>query len=260
MKLQLGILSGVALAATLGTAGAAQAALVVVPTGLAPGDQYRLVFVTAGARDATSTNINDYNTFVTNQATGGTPGIDTALDTALNGAGFDLSTITWKAIGSTSAVDARDNTGTNPSSTGVPIYLIDGNRVANNNADLWDGQLQHPINLNNLDISSLSHVWTGSNDSGQGFANWGSGLQLQLGSSSIFGFMAGWSGAIGGDWMAFTPRARSDASPYMYAMSSVLTVPGGNQPAVTVPEPASLLGYITLGGLMLGGAVRKARK
>jgi len=30
--------------------------------------------------------------------------------------------------------------------------------------------------------------------------------------------------------------------------------------AVTVPEPSSLLGYITLGGLMLGGAIRKARK
>ena len=60
MKLQLGILSGVFLAATLGTASAAQAALVVVPPGLAPGAQYRLVFVTAGTRDGTSDNIDDY--------------------------------------------------------------------------------------------------------------------------------------------------------------------------------------------------------
>lgn len=28
----------------------------------------------------------------------------------------------------------------------------------------------------------------------------------------------------------------------------------------TIPEPSSLLGYITLGGLMLGGIVRKSRK
>ncbi|MFB2807544.1 PEP-CTERM sorting domain-containing protein [Microcystis sp. BLCC-F209] len=42
-------------------------------------------------------------------------------------------------------------------------------------------------------------------------------------------------------------------------MSGVLTVPQPPQP-VTVPEPSSLLGFITLGGLMLGGAVRKARK
>jgi hypothetical protein len=99
MKLQLGILSGVALA-TLATAGAAQAALVVVPTGLAPGDQYRLVFVTDGTRDATSTDINDYNTFVTNQVTG------SALANALSGAGL---TTTWKAIGSTSATSAKVN-------------------------------------------------------------------------------------------------------------------------------------------------------
>ncbi|MFM7909129.1 MAG: PEP-CTERM sorting domain-containing protein, partial [Microcystis sp.] len=59
---QLGIFSGVALA-TLVTAGAAQAALVVLPSGLNPGDQYRLVFVTSGTRNATTTDINDYNTF-----------------------------------------------------------------------------------------------------------------------------------------------------------------------------------------------------
>jgi len=125
---QLGIVSaGVALA-TLGTS-AAQAALVVVPTGLNPGDQYRLVFVTSGTRNATSSNINDYNTFVTNQVTG------SALATQLTTAGFNLGTITWKAIGSTFATSAKVNTGTDGSQPDVPIYLIDGNKVANNNAD-----------------------------------------------------------------------------------------------------------------------------
>ncbi|MFN7906669.1 MAG: PEP-CTERM sorting domain-containing protein [Microcystis sp.] len=37
----------------------------------------------------------------------------------------------------------------------------------------------------------------------------------------------------------------------------MLTVP---TPTATTPEPSSLLGFITLGGLMLGGTVRKARK
>ncbi|ARI79405.1 PEP-CTERM sorting domain-containing protein [Microcystis sp. LEGE 00066] len=245
---QLCFVSGVALA-TLVTASAAQAALVVVPPGLNPGDQYRLVFVTDATRNAQSTDINTYNTFVTNQATGGTPGIDTALDTALNGAGFDLSTITWKAIGSTSAVAARDNTGTNPSSTGVPIYLIDGNRVANNNADLWDGSLQHPINRNNLGNGNLEqYVWTGSDSAGL--------KELELGAGSV---LAGFT-TDDGNWISTKIISNSNPNP-MYAMSSVLTVPGNqpNQP-VTVPEPTSLLGYITLGGLMLGGAVRKARK
>jgi len=143
---QLCFVSGVALAATLGTAGAAQAALVVVPTDLAPGAQYRLVFVTDGTRDATSTNINDYNNFVTNQVTG------SALANALSGAGL---TTTWKAIGSTASVAARDNTGTNPSSTGVPIYLINGNKVANNNADLWDGSIQTAINITQNDSAQF---------------------------------------------------------------------------------------------------------
>ncbi len=237
---QLGILSGVALA-TLGTS-AAQAALVVVPTGLAPGAQYRLVFVTAGTRDAQSTEINDYNTFVTNEVTG------SALATALTTAGFNLNTITWKAIGSTSAVAARDNTGTNPSSTGVPIYLIDGNRVANNNADLWDGSLQHPINRNNLGNGNLEQdVWTGSDVLGLGF------VMFELGANNVF------AGETGEYWISFKIMAPGTLN-HMYAMSSVLTVPGNQPEPVTVPEPTSLLGYITLGGLMLGSAVRKARK
>ncbi|GBD52455.1 PEP-CTERM sorting domain-containing protein [Microcystis aeruginosa NIES-298] len=252
---QLCFVSGVALA-TLGTS-AAQAALVVVPTDLLPGAQYRLVFVTAGTRDANALDIGPYNTFVTNQATGGTPGIDTALDTALNGAGFDLSTITWKAIGSTSAVDARDNTGTNPSSTGVPIYLIDGNRVANNNADFWDGSLQHPINLQPNDVTpGLATVWTGSYTNGTGAS---SGSSSSLGGLYSQYVSAGRADQTTGGWIAYSsPDYFSNYR--LYAMSSVLTVPG-NQPApVPVPEPSSLLGFITLGGLMLGGAVRKARK
>ncbi|CCI30479.1 PEP-CTERM sorting domain-containing protein [Microcystis sp. T1-4] len=245
MKLQLGILSGVALAATLGTAGAAQAALVVVPTDLLPGDQYRLVFVTAGTRDATSTDINDYNTFVTNQVTG------SALANALSGAGL---TTTWKAIGSTSAVAARDNTGTNPSSTGVPIYLINGNKVANNNADLWDGSLQHPINLQPNDVISSNLVWTGSVYLGTGFP------QNQLGGGFFGSAAAGRADSVVfSGWIAETTDVYSTAKS-LYAMSSVLTVPGNQPEPVTVPEPSSLLGFITLGGLMLGGAVRKARK
>ncbi len=133
----------------------------VVPTGLNPGDQYRLVFVTDGTRDATSTNINDYNTFVTNEVTG------SALATQLTTAGFTPSAITWKAIGSTDSVAARDNTGTNPSSTGVSIYLIDGTPVANNNTDLWDGSILRPINVTQSGATTpTAVVWTGSNASG----------------------------------------------------------------------------------------------
>ena len=46
----------------------AQAAPIIVPTGLNPGDTYRLVFVTSTGRDGTSSNIADYNAFVTASA------------------------------------------------------------------------------------------------------------------------------------------------------------------------------------------------
>ena len=65
------------------------------PTDLNLGDKYRLVFVTSNTRDATSADISDYNTFVTNTANL-VPEL-LALET------------TWSVIGSTSTVDARDN-------------------------------------------------------------------------------------------------------------------------------------------------------
>ena len=58
----MGILSGVAFA-TLGISGIAEA-FQLIPSGLSPGNQYRLVFVTDGTIQATSTDINTYNTFV----------------------------------------------------------------------------------------------------------------------------------------------------------------------------------------------------
>ncbi|MCZ8125654.1 MAG: PEP-CTERM sorting domain-containing protein [Microcystis sp. LE19-114.1B] len=232
MKLQLGILSGVFLAATLGTASAAQAALVVVPPDLAVGDQYRLVFVTEGKRDATSTDIDDYNNFVTSQVRLSIlPGTtDTALYQALNAAGIDPNTITWKAIGSTASVDARDNTGTNPTlSTGVPIYLIDGNRVANNNADLWDGSIQTAINRTPDDWQLNELVWTGTNNNG-------TAENGRLGGGSLGQVRYGLASSITAEWITMYDSDRFSIS-RLYGISSVLTVP---TPAVTVPEPSSL--------------------
>jgi len=239
---QLCFVSGVALA-TLATASAAQAALVVVPADLAPGAQYRLVFVTSGTRDATSADINDYNTFVTSEAN------KPALNSALTTAGFNLGTITWNAIGSTPSVAAHDNTGTNPSSgTGVPIYLIDGNKVANNNADLWDGSILNEIGLTPAETAPPNfRVFSGTNSDGTS-----AGAVNALGGSDSFAINVGRNDFPSSDWI-FNGTRRNDIPLPFYGMSSVLTVP---TPAVTVPEPSSLLGLITLGGLMLGSAVR----
>src|SRR5262245_19190294 len=97
---------------------------ITAPTGLNPGDLYRLAFVTSTTRSAYSSNIDDYNTFVTNVA-------NTVPELASLGT-------TWKAIGSTATVDARDNTGTNPvpDGVGVPIFLLNDTLLAADNFDL----------------------------------------------------------------------------------------------------------------------------
>ena len=45
----------------------------------------------------------------------------------------------FRVLASTEAVDARDNTAT--TGTGVPIYWLDGNKLADDYADLYDGEL-----------------------------------------------------------------------------------------------------------------------
>ena len=54
----------------LGTASQSLAQVTTVPPGLSPGDPYRLAFVTSTTRNALSSSIAVYNTFVTGVADG----------------------------------------------------------------------------------------------------------------------------------------------------------------------------------------------
>lgn len=132
----------------------AEASVVTVPPGLVPGAQYRLAFVTSTMRNPQSTDIADYNTFVITAANA-VPELS-ALGT------------TWRAIASTPTVDARDNTDTNPTSngTGVPIFRLDGIKIADDNADLWDGSLDATLNVDELGNPSFANVWTGTRSDG----------------------------------------------------------------------------------------------
>ena len=110
----------------------------------AEGDTYRLAFYTSGTINSESADIVVYNEFVQ-----GLADATTVYDIGV------LEGVTWNIIGSTDEVDARDNTSTNPyeDGTGETIFLLDGTTVvANNYADLWDGSIQHVINLTELGI------------------------------------------------------------------------------------------------------------
>jgi hypothetical protein len=253
----IGILSGVALA-TLGISSAAQAAI-LLPS-LTPGSQYRLVFVTSGTRNATSTNIADYNQFVNNTAQA-----STNLNTALTTAGLTPSAINWTAIGSTASVNARVNTATRPLPTdpSVPIYRVDGFAVAsgvNVNADLWDGALTFPINVDEggNQISNGNSVWTGTDDQGLTSNPLGSSTYVRVGDAFVSN--SNWvSWGVGGPsgcaFCIVTPGPSGERR--LYGISSIVTVPTAT---TATPEPSSLLSFITLGGLILGGAVRGVRK
>ena len=95
------------------------------PSGLDAGDRFRLLFVTSTtARRRLSTDIADYNRFVQGRAAAG----HAAIRRYAGGV---------RVLGSTSSVDARDNTCT--TGTGVRIHWLNGSKVADSYTDFYDG-------------------------------------------------------------------------------------------------------------------------
>ena len=96
-----------------------------VPEGLGIGDEFRVLFLTSATRDATSADIDDYNSFVQAAAAGGHAAVG----------GYSHG---FFAVASTADVDARDNTATTYTSpdTGVPIYWLGGDKIADGYPDL----------------------------------------------------------------------------------------------------------------------------
>ena len=156
-----------AFAAATALASTAQAAE-VVPGGWT-GD-YRIIFTTTGTYTAVATGIATYNARVEAEAA------------ATSGDTIDLSGITgWKMIGSTVGMNARVNTDTVGSggANDVPIYNVNGVRVAAGNAALWGvsegaflnlpplyydvpaDALLAPI-LNIVGDTAGSRIWTGT--------------------------------------------------------------------------------------------------
>ncbi len=213
----------------LALAPTAQAAPIVIPGDGYTGP-YRIAFVTNGTRNAESPTIDDYNSFVTTAA-----GLITELD--------DLNA-TWKVIGSTAAVSARANTGTYTlaldgaglydSASDVPIYTTNGLRMADNNADLWDGSIATPVFFGDGTVAGVEggaqeQTWTGSQPSGDsrppvvdGTALGDSGLEVP-GNYNYVQLVRG--GFTNGAWVGAAAGAASDWSyqtKHLMAMSGVI--------------------------------------
>ena len=103
----------------------------LIPTGLSSGDKFRLIFLSSTKTNATSTDIADYNSFIQGRAAGGHTDIQTYS------AGF-------RAVGCTADSDATANTAT--TGTGVVIHWLNGNKVADDYTDFYNGSWDDEAN------------------------------------------------------------------------------------------------------------------
>jgi hypothetical protein len=175
-----------------------------MPNDIAPGKSYYLAFVTLHETDATSPNIQDYDTFVQAEAN-------------LN----PKNAVKWFAVGSTQTKAAKDHLNflREP-----PVYLVDGKlRVSNTGAGLWNAgavNLLSPINSDPFGQPTMFfEAWTGTTSTGAIDAPdfLGSGADVTVGSLN----------AVNADWI----RCRQVGSigpdglttECMYGVSELLT-------------------------------------
>ena len=82
---------------------------------------------------------------------------------------------TFRAVGCTAAVDARDDTGTTYTSDdkGVPIYWLNGDRAADEYEDFYDETWDEEASMRDESgntVSAPGSVWTGcEHDGTEGF-------------------------------------------------------------------------------------------
>lgn len=196
--------------------------VLTLPSGLAPGAQYRIVFVTSTSTTATSTTIGDY---------------DTIVNTDANAAGSLLAPLgaTWEAIGSTSSVNAIDHIG----SADVPIFLLDGTKVADSTLGLWS--LAGLDTASGIDLTETGgtpglFTWTGTDGNGKADP-------LDYLGSAVAAIEGCTITANNPLWVnAGNPKPSTELQ--LYGISSVLTVP--------TPEPT--YGLILAGALLVLGA------
>jgi hypothetical protein len=213
---------------------AAAQAEVVLPTGLVPNSQYEIAFVTADSTTATSSDITNYNNFVTMEA---------RQDRVLAGLG-----VTWNAIASTGSVNANANA---PFVSSIPVYNTLGQLVANATYPLYDqgvvpGSRENPLYTQTGGTQSSPYAWTGSNSAGNQdvtteiFGGHATTTYHGLGSAEpSMGAPADYT------YSGFLSYYVDPATTYLplYALSTPITVPEPGSLALLLAGVVSLLAY-----------------
>ena len=134
----------------------------LAPSAIPRGGSFRLLYVTSNARNAESSSGNDYNAFV--WALAGITG--TNRHSAMTTDQARRSYGVW----CTSSFDS--NAITDTTGTGVPIYWLNGNKVADNYADFhdggWDDEANPRDESGTLVTTFVDRIWTGCNHDGTG--------------------------------------------------------------------------------------------
>ena len=198
------------------------------PHGLQAGGHFRFVYVTRVPTTVYSSDIATYDAFV-----------NYFSDATYNG-----ERITWKAIASTSSVNAINHIGV----TGYPVYNVDGVRVAATDSTgphgLWSGSLESSISqyIGSKPTGNDTYVWTGTNTDGTATAYGGT----TPGTDSPTGTL-GSSRATVGDrfssdykWSTYWYPETIYTHYKMYGISEELTVMAPD-PSTVVPDPSTVV-------------------
>jgi hypothetical protein len=195
-------------------------AAVILPN-LPPGSQYQLLFVTADGRDATSSNLSVYDSFVSQEA-------------ALNPL---LPATTWHAIASNTTTDALQHDVTYAS---IPLYNTHGQLVAHGTSDFWFPSHLAPITYDQYGIlESNAEPWTGTNPNGTAsnpFGNSSDGVR--------YAFAASYQSA---DWITSPNSGYNIYSGPFYGISAPITVGGVPEPSSVVLAVLGFLGFVAWG-------------
>jgi hypothetical protein len=199
-----------------------------VPPSVAPGSAYHLAFATRDVRDATSSLISNYNTFVNNQA---------GLNPILTGTNMGVQ---YKVIGSTATVNALVNAPVTAS-----VYNFIGNIIATHSADLWDGSILNPIEYDQFANSGFPDLWTGTDFTGIADAG------FELGSATPRSGLAGF-GVTNQRWIDDGVSGKAQKFRF-YALSQQLIAPQS-----TVASPSMFI--FAFFGLIWAGVLRHKRR
>ena len=180
------------------------------PSAIGRGDSFRLLFITSGTlAPGSREDIGFYNQYVRTYA-------------GFGHLSFRRYTNKFRVLGSTATVDARDNTGT--TGTGVPIYWVNGHKVADNYADFYDGSWDSFIARNEDGelIYRLQnvHVWTGSTSDGREYIDHFN-VSRALGKRSIVIGRPYYGNVLNSGGRSF----ENDNAKHLYGLSDVFCIP-----------------------------------